>query len=68
MKQYRVVYEYKKDQLRGAGACFVSAESEEAARSHVGEAMPGVAILRLTEEPEDLLAAYERRPRLAVVR
>lgn len=67
MKQFRAVYEYKKDLLRGAGCCFAIAETEALARAAIESAMPGVKITQLTEEQEDPLAQYERRPHLSVV-
>lgn len=66
MKQWRAVYQYRKDLIRGAGACFAIAPDEASARANIAKAMPGVEIIELKEEPEDVLAQYER-PRLALV-
>lgn len=67
MKNWRAVYEYKRDLVRGAGACFAIAPTEAEARAQIEKAMPGVTITMIREEPTDVLAAYERRPHLALV-
>lgn len=69
LKNWRAVYEYKRGLVRGAGACFAIAPTEEAARQQIAEAMPGVTITQIREEQEDPLAVYERRPPvLSIVR
>lgn len=60
MLQWRVVYEYKRDTIRGAGAAFVIAPNEASAREQLERAMPGVTVLELKVEPEDPRAVYER--------
>lgn len=68
MKQFRVVYEYKRDLMRGAGAAFVIALDESDAKQQLERAMPGVKPIQITEEKSDPLAQYERRPVLSVVK
>jgi hypothetical protein len=64
MKQFRVVYEYDRGLVKGAGAAFVIALDEAGAREQIARVMPGVIITFIREEQEDPRAQYERRPKL----
>lgn len=65
MKQFRVVYEYKQGLTVGAGACFVIAADESAARECVQRDMPGAMVKSLELEPKSPIGAFEHHPALA---
>jgi hypothetical protein len=68
LKQFRVVYEYSDGRTKGAGACFVVAEDEAAARKVFARDMPNGVLKDLKLEHQDPLAQYERPALVEIAR